>query len=204
MADVDKAGEGSSNGNKDDRRASPVRKGSRSPSRSRSASRSRSKSRSSRSRSRSYSSRSRSRSRSPRRSRSRSPKRRTPSPDPKVLYVEKLTKNVNNNHLNEIFGAYGKIKSAEIVWDRKLNQPKGAANIEFVEKADADNALLAMNGAQIDGNVIQISLLKAKREHSPRPYMGNGGRRFSPRRWIQRTRKRRKQLQRRTSKILAW
>lgn len=96
-----------------------------SDSRSRSRSRSRPRSRSSsRSRSDSYSrSSSRSRSRSQSRSRSRSLRRsRSRYSEPKVttkLFVRGLSKNVTDEHLKEIFGHYGTIKTVELPMNRQ-------------------------------------------------------------------------------------
>ena len=39
------------------------------------------------------------------------------------IVVEKLTKNVNENHLHEIFGAYGAIKDLELPMNRQCKQP---------------------------------------------------------------------------------
>lgn len=36
--------------------------------------------------------------------------RRTPTPEAIILFVDKLTPNVNDKHLSEIFGTYGKIE----------------------------------------------------------------------------------------------
>ena len=35
------------------------------------------------------------------------------------IVVEKLTKNVNENHLREIFGAYGSIKELEVPMNKQ-------------------------------------------------------------------------------------
>jgi len=156
---------------------------SRSPSHSRSrsrsgSSRSRSRSRSRSSRSRSYS-RSRSRSRSPARGRSRSPrnrspppKKRSPTPEPKVLFVDKLTRNINKEHLLEIFGKYGKLKNVDLQWDRKANLSKGSAYVEFLERSEAENAQIRLDGAQIDGNVVKASFVLPRKPSPPRPPVG--------------------------------
>ncbi len=62
------------------------------------------------------------------------------------MNVEKLTRNVNRDHLLEIFGKYGKVKNVELQWDRRANLPKGTAFVEFQERSDAEKAQLAMDG----------------------------------------------------------
>jgi len=157
------------------RSRSPARKSKNSQSRSHSRSRSRSySSRSSRSSSRSRS-RSSSRSRSPRKS---SPQRkRSPTPESRTLFVDALTRNVTKEHLTEIFGKYGKLKSTELLWDKRANLPKGSAYIEFFERPEAEKAQLYMNEGQMDGNKIKVNFVLPRRRTPP--YM-RGSRRFSP------------------------
>lgn len=146
------------------------RKRDKSSSRSRSSSSSRSYSSSSSSTSSSSpssssdSSRSRSSSSSSSSSRSsRSPharggdRRRSPSPICKV-HVNRLTKNVNKNHLIEIFKHYGNVKYVDIPTDRHHpHLGKGTAFIEFESSDQADKAIKFMDGGQIDGQEIVVS-----------------------------------------------
>lgn len=72
-------------------------------------------------------SRSRSPSRSPSKSRSGSPARRSrspaqrspPPPRSSKIVVEKLTKNVNEAHLRDIFGAYGELREIDLPMNRQ-------------------------------------------------------------------------------------
>ncbi|RGB32449.1 hypothetical protein C1646_220674 [Rhizophagus diaphanus] len=154
--------------------------GSRSRSRSRSrnprslsGSRSRSRSYSSyssRSRSRSYS-RSRSRSLSYSRSRSRSPysrRRRSLSPLPTKIMVNKLTKNVTDAHLQEIFGAFGRIHRVEMALDDKWQTNKGIAYIDYETRAEAERAISYMDGGQLDGSSLSCTFVP-RRPLSPLP-----------------------------------
>ncbi|RFU32418.1 hypothetical protein B7463_g3914, partial [Scytalidium lignicola] len=106
-----------------------------------------------------YRSESRSRSRSYGRSRSASPVRST-----KVV-VEKLTKNVNEDHLREIFGTYGTIKDLDMPMNRQFMTNRGTAYILYESEADAEAAIAHMHESQIDGapGVGQISILEGRR-----------------------------------------
>ncbi|KAF3493362.1 hypothetical protein DY000_02054961 [Brassica cretica] len=176
--------------------AKPSR-GRRSPSVSGSSSRSSSRSRSSGSRSlsrsrslSSSSSPSRSRSPPPRGKSSSGPARRgrSPLPPPQskgasspskkaapiqeslVLHVDSLSRNVNEGHLKEIFGNYGEVVHVELAMDRAVNLPKGYAYVEFKARADAEKALLFMDGGQIDGNVVKAKFtLPPRQKLSPPP-----------------------------------
>jgi RNA-binding protein with serine-rich domain 1 len=62
------------------------------------------------------------------------------------LFVEKLTRNVTKEHLNEIFGKYGKIKDVELLWDKRANLSKGSSYVEYFERSDAEKALSYLDG----------------------------------------------------------
>ncbi|KAE8334286.1 hypothetical protein BDV24DRAFT_34439 [Aspergillus arachidicola] len=146
------------------------RNGYRARSRSRSASRSRMLSRS---RSRSWSSRSRSRSRGSRRCRDRSYSG-TPSPSDSLprsskIVVEKLTKNVTESHLREIFGSFGGIESLDLPMNKAFMTNRGTAYILFNDPADAEAAIAHMHEAQLDGAVLNVSIVLPRRAFSQSP-----------------------------------
>ena len=121
------------------------------------------------------------------RRRSRSPlKRRDEAPATK-LHVGKLSRNVNAEHLREIFGYFGKVTSAEVVMDRTVRQShesccarltlrfleqvelsKGFGYVEFDQHADAEAAVEHMDQAVIDGNTTPVKFSVApSRRGSP-------------------------------------
>ncbi|KAL2022963.1 hypothetical protein VTK56DRAFT_4178 [Thermocarpiscus australiensis] len=162
---------------------SPPRNGRyRSRSRGRSLSRSISRSRSpirSRTRSRSYSrDRSWSRDRSRSRSRSRS---RGPTMKSTKIVVERLTKNVNEDHLYEIFGQYGEIDDLDLPLNRQSGTNRGTAYILYVNEADAQSAIAHMHEAQLDGSVINVSIVLPRRKLSPSPPTARRGANLGPR-----------------------
>ncbi|KAE9365447.1 RNA-binding domain-containing protein [Stipitochalara longipes BDJ] len=132
----------------------------------------------------------RSASRSPRRngryrtvSRSRSPSRgRSPSPirSTKVV-IEKLTKNVNEDHLREIFGTYGQIRDLDMPINRNFNTNRGTAYILYTSEADAEAAIAHMHESQIDGAVINVSIVLPRRKFSPSPPLARRGANIDPR-----------------------
>ncbi|KAH8816891.1 hypothetical protein F5884DRAFT_238544 [Xylogone sp. PMI_703] len=122
-----------------------------------------------------YRSGSRSRSRSYGRSRSASPVRST-----KVV-VEKLTKNVNEDHLREIFGSYGTIKDLDMPMNRQFMTNRGTAYILYESEADAESAIAHMHESQIDGAVINVSIVLPRRKFSPSPPIARRGANFDPR-----------------------
>ncbi|KAJ5108761.1 Serine/arginine-rich splicing factor SR45 [Penicillium angulare] len=100
-------------------------------------------------------SRSSSRGRSGRRNRSpsysRSPSRDVSPPRSAKIVVEKLTKNVTEAHLREIFGSFGDIEHLDLPMNRTFMTNRGTAYIIYFDPADAEAAIAHMHEAQLDG-----------------------------------------------------
>lgn len=93
------------------------------------------------------------------RSRSRS-RSRSMSPRPAAgffLRIRKLTRNVSEAHIREIFGSYGEIKAVNYPMHPITGYPNGSATIEYANEESVAEALQSMDGGQIDGNVIQCT-----------------------------------------------
>ena len=74
------------------------------------------------------------------------------------LRVRKLTRSVHHAHIREIFGSYGRIQSVEILVDKRNGVSKGVALVSFCSLEDAENAMFYLDGGQIDGCVIEVSI----------------------------------------------
>ena len=79
----------------------------------------------------------------------------SPGPQTTRLVVGNLTRNVSEEHIKEIFGHYGALKSVDLAMDKTVNLPKGFAHVEFEKHEEAEKAIEFMNGAQIDGNAVR-------------------------------------------------
>ncbi|RKP07412.1 hypothetical protein THASP1DRAFT_3866, partial [Thamnocephalis sphaerospora] len=74
------------------------------------------------------------------------------------ITVAKLTRNVQEGHLREVFGTYGDIRAVELELLPRLKVHRGTAVIEFESMAQAENAVDHMNGGQLDGNELVVSI----------------------------------------------
>jgi len=82
-------------------------------------------------------------------------KKRSASPaKPCKLHIGNLTRNINKDHILEIFSIYGRIRSIDLPLDTKNYLPRGYAYVEYDQKDDAKGALKHMNGGWIDGQEI--------------------------------------------------
>jgi RNA recognition motif-containing protein len=86
----------------------------------------------------------------------------------KKLYVGNLSFQTSEDDLRQAFGQYGTVNSAQMVTDRETGRSRGFA---FVEMADgADEAIAAMNGAQLGGRTLTVNEAKPRE-----PRSGGGG-----------------------------
>ena len=139
-------------------------------SRSRSCTRSRGPSRDrSLSRSKSHSYRDRTNSRSPTRSPSRSRSRSPSVPRSAKIVIEKLTKNISSAHLREIFSTYGTIHSLEMPINPQFMMNKGIAYILYTDAKYAESAIAHMHEAQVDGALVNVSIVLPRRRFSRSP-----------------------------------
>lgn len=132
------------------------------------------------SRGRSLSPRGRSRTRSRSRGRSESAGSVAAPKSTKVV-IEKLTKNVTEDHLREIFGSFGEIKDLDVPMNRSFNTNRGTAYILYVSPSSAESAIAHMHESQLDGAVINVSIVLPRRKFSPQPPMARRGVNIDPR-----------------------
>ena len=90
----------------------------------------------------------------------------------KKLYVGNLSFQTSEDTLRQAFGQYGTVNAASMATDRETGRSRGFA---FVEMADgADEAIAALNGAQLDGRTLTVNEAKPREERT-RSGGGYGG-----------------------------
>ncbi len=92
----------------------------------------------------------------------------------KKLYVGNLSYDVTETHLNEMFGAYGAVKSAQIIMDRDTGRSKGFGFVELSDDSAAEAAIAGLNGQMSGGRALTVNEAKP-REDKPRGGGGGGG-----------------------------
>jgi RNA recognition motif-containing protein len=86
------------------------------------------------------------------------------------LYVGNLSYSTTEANLRGAFEADGrKVASCSIITDRETGQPRGFAFVEMASPADAEAAIAALDGQDLDGRRLRVS------EARPRGSGGGGG-----------------------------
>lgn len=90
------------------------------------------------------------------------------------LFVGNLSFNTTENDLNDAFAAHGTVTETNLMMDRMTNRPRGFAFVTMSTPEEAQKAIAALNGAQLDGRALTVNVAKPREE---RPAGGGGGRR---------------------------
>src|SRR5947209_918822 len=88
----------------------------------------------------------------------------------KKLYVGNLTYGVTDDALRQMFEAHGTVQSAQVIMDRDTGRSKGFGFVEMGSDKEAQAAIQAMNGKEMDGRALTVN------EAKPREDRGGGGR----------------------------
>ena len=88
----------------------------------------------------------------------------------KKLYVGNISFDTTSDDLIQAFSQYGTVLGAQIVSDRDTGRSRGFAFVEM--HTGADEAIAAMNGAQLQGRTLTVNEARPREE---RPRSGGGG-----------------------------
>lgn len=78
------------------------------------------------------------------------------------LFVGSLPWAVNDDTLKETFTNYGNVVSARVVKDHQTNKSRGFGFVEMETETEANAAIEALNGAQMNGRSIIVNEAKPK------------------------------------------
>lgn len=87
----------------------------------------------------------------------------------KKLYVGNLAFSVTDSDLQQMFGAFGTVQSAQVIMDRDTGRSKGFGFVEMGSDQEAQAAITGLNGQERDGRTLTVNEARPKTE-------GGGGR----------------------------
>jgi RNA recognition motif-containing protein len=88
------------------------------------------------------------------------------------IYVGNLSYNTTEQDLREAFGRFGEVTSAAVIKDRETGRSKGFGFVEMSSDDEANEAMEAMNGADLMGRQLRVN---EARPQSERPQRSGGG-----------------------------
>lgn len=93
------------------------------------------------------------------------------------LFIGSLAYATTDDTLKAFFEEIGEVTSARVVTDRETGRSRGFGFVEYADEANNQKAVDQLNGKELDGRAINVSLARPK-EDRPRRDNDNGGRSF--------------------------
>lgn len=91
------------------------------------------------------------------------------------LYVGNLSFQTTQQDLEELFAQSGQVDSVSIVTDRDSGQSRGFAFVEMATNEEAQAAIQALDGKDMDGRALKVNEARAKEDRGGRGGFGGGG-----------------------------
>jgi len=88
------------------------------------------------------------------------------------LFVGNLSFNITENDLQDAFAAHGTVTEANLMMDRMTNRPRGFGFVTMSSAEEAQKAIDALNGKEMDGRALTVNVAKPREERTG----GGGGR----------------------------
>ena len=93
----------------------------------------------------------------------------------KKLYVGNLAYGVTDGTLEQLFAQFGTVQSAQVIMDRDTGRSKGFGFVEMKSDQEAQAAITALNGQDLNGRPLTVNEARPKTEGG-RGGSGGGGR----------------------------
>jgi cold-inducible RNA-binding protein len=89
------------------------------------------------------------------------------------LFVGNLSFQTTQEDVHQAFAPYGNVESVNLITDRMTGQPRGFGFVEMSDRTEAQNAINALNGAELNGRAINVNEARPKTEGGG--FAGGGG-----------------------------
>jgi RNA recognition motif-containing protein len=96
----------------------------------------------------------------------------------KNIFVGNLSFGATEDTVRALFETHGTVDRVNICTDRDSGQPRGFGFVEMANDGEAEKAISAVNGKELDGRALNVNEARPKAERS-----GGGGGGFGRKRW---------------------
>jgi RNA recognition motif-containing protein len=93
----------------------------------------------------------------------------------KNIFVGNLDFKATEEGVRSLFERYGVVNSARIMTDRETGRSRGFAFVEMENENEANNAINALNGYNMDGRALNVNEARPKPERGGFGGGGGGG-----------------------------
>lgn len=78
------------------------------------------------------------------------------------MYVSNLGYHTSEDDLRKLFEQFGQVSSAKVITDRETGNSRGFGFVEMESNAEADAAISKLNGKEIEGRNISVTVAREK------------------------------------------
>ena len=82
------------------------------------------------------------------------------------LYVGNISFNSSEDDITEAFSAHGTVSSVNVITDRETGRPRGFAFVEMSTGAEAQSAMQALDGQDLDGRSLKVNAAKPRESNT--------------------------------------
>jgi RNA recognition motif-containing protein len=86
----------------------------------------------------------------------------------KKLYVGNLSYGTTDTDLQTLFCSHGTVQSAQVITDRDTGRSKGFGFVEMDSGEQAQAAITALNGREVDGRALTVNEARPREERNGR------------------------------------
>ena len=95
------------------------------------------------------------------------------------LFVGNLSFNTAENDLRDAFAEHGSVDEVKLMTDRDTGRPRGFGFVTMSAPEEAQAAIDALNGKQLDGRALTVNVAKPREERSGGSGYGSARREYS-------------------------
>jgi RNA recognition motif-containing protein len=92
------------------------------------------------------------------------------------LHIGNLSYNIDNAGLEQLLAQHGQVRSAEVITDRDSGRSKGFGFVEMGSDEEAQAAITALSGQELDGRALTVSEAKPRENRGGFAGARTGGR----------------------------
>ena len=91
------------------------------------------------------------------------------------IYVGNLSFDTTETELERVFATYGAVSTARIATDRDTGRARGFGFVEMASDAEAQAAIRALNGSELQGRTLTVNEAKPRESRGPSGNRSSGG-----------------------------
>lgn len=80
------------------------------------------------------------------------------------IFVTKLSSNITQDDLMDLFGQYGEVSSAKVIMDRDTGNSKGYGFVEMDDDSEGQAAIDGLNDSEYDGRRMVVKQARPREE----------------------------------------